>query len=97
MEKDYLAPILDEIRNERDYQSKKWGNDADDTKNTPFHWVSYIARYATNWMAGTWAPFPRSTTDAFRIAMIKVATIAVAAVESLDRQRSRNGRAFYEE
>ncbi len=88
--------IYDEIETERKYQRKRWGNDADDTSNTPFHFASYIAHYATRWMAGEWVPLRRGTTDAFRQAMVKVAAIAVAAIESVDRQREDNGKTFYE-
>ena len=88
--------IFDEIKAERQYQDKRWGHELDDRLNTPFHWVAYITQYATKWMAGTWPPFGRDTTDDFRKMMIKVAAIAVAAIESLDRQRVNKGNAFYE-
>jgi hypothetical protein len=58
-------------------------------------WAAYIAQYATRWMAGTFS-ITRSITDAFRTSMIKTAAIAVAAVESIDRQREANGSTFYE-
>jgi hypothetical protein len=88
--------IMTEINAERERQVELWGNDSDDSRNTPFHYVSYIASYATKWMAGTWAPFRVTQVDAFRTAMIKVAALAISAVESLDRQRAEDGTAFYE-
>lgn len=88
--------IYDEIRNERTYQQDRWGNETDDTLNTPWMWAAYIAQYATRWMAGTFLPLSGDVTDNFRKAMVKVATIAIAAVESLDRQRAEKGKAFYE-
>jgi hypothetical protein len=95
-EKDYLKPLLDEVRAEREYQTKKWGNFADDSINLPHHWSSYIGRYSTNWMNGTWAPHTKETVDAFRKSMIKTAAIALAAVESVDRQRAEGQKAFFE-
>lgn len=88
--------IFKQIEQERVYQMKRWGNDQDDTGNEPFHWVSYIARYATSWMSGMWSPMPTYVVDDFRTAMLKTATIAIAAVESIDRQREANGKTFFE-
>ena len=87
--------IYDEIKTERDYQDGKWGHVADDTLNTPWMWSAYISGYATKWMAGTFLPLDRSVTDDFRRMMIKVAALAVAAVESVDRQRT-SGKTFFE-
>lgn len=87
--------ILEEIKNERARQDAMWGHEIDDTKNTPWMWAAYIAQYATKWMVGSFTPFERTTVDGFRTCMVKVAAIAVAAIESLDRQRAKGG-AFYE-
>lgn len=88
--------IYDDIRKEREYQDNKWGHEADDTLNTPWMWAAYIARYSTNWMKGTFLPIGTEVTDAFRASMIKVAALAIAAIESLDRQRELQGKAFFE-
>lgn len=88
--------ILKEINNERIYQEGKWGNEADDTKNTPNDFASYIAHHSTRWFNGGFAPYDTQTVDKFRNQMIKTAALAVAAVESLDRQRSVKQKAFYE-
>lgn len=96
MMNDNLTAILNEIRNERTYQKGKWGNESDDTKNTPWMWASYIGQYATGWMRGAFS-LTGSDTTLFRTAMIKVAAIAVAAIESIDRQRAENGKPFYED
>lgn len=89
--------MYEEIRAEREYQQNKWGNEADDTVNSPNDFVSYIAHHSTRWFSGGFEPYPSETIDEFRKQMIKVAALAVAAVESLDRQRKENGRAFYED
>lgn len=89
--------IFKEIDAERSYQDERWGKDTDDTVNTPWMWTAYIALYSSKWMAGTLMPLKRDVVSAFRTMMIKTASIAIAAVESIDRQRSENGRCFYEE
>jgi hypothetical protein len=91
-----MRKVLAEVAQERAYQDKKWGHQVDDTKNTPWMWVSYISAYSCKWMVGSFAPLGTPTTDAFRTAMIKTAAICVAAVESIDRQRKKKGIAFYE-
>lgn len=90
-----LEKVLHEIRTERQYQDEKWGHESDDTRNTPWMWASYIAQYATGWMRGAFS-LATGDTDSFRTAMVKVASIAVAAIESIDRQREENGKPFYE-
>ena len=89
--------IYEEIKSERDYQTQKWGNEVDDTKNTPWMWAAYIGQYATKWMVGSFLPLKSSVTDEFRTCMVKVATLAIATIESIDRQREENGKTFYEE
>jgi hypothetical protein len=90
--------ILNEVNLERVSQEHRWGNDTDDTKNTPWMYTAYIAQYAGSWMRGKFLPLAKSDTDLFRTAMLKVAALAVAAVESIDRQRAgERGRPFYEE
>ena len=92
-----VKTVYDEIKDERNYQDNKWGVTADDTRNTPFHWVNYIGKYSTKWLDGSWEPFQADTVENFRTAMIKTAAIAVAAVESIDRQRKgADARPFYQ-
>lgn len=92
----YRENILSEINAERTYQENKWGNDTDDTENEPNDFVSYMANYSSKWFPGGFLPYSTETVDAFRTSMIKTAAIAVAAVESIDRQRQEGGHAFYE-
>jgi hypothetical protein len=89
--------IYKEIVAERTYQKQRWGDEADDTLNTPWMWAAYISQYATKWMAGTFLPLKPDVTDAFRAGMIKVATLAIAAIESVDRQRANKNKTFYEQ
>lgn len=88
--------IFNEIDLERQYQEQKWGNDIDDTVNKPNDFIAYINHYGTRWFNGGFAPYPPEAINKFRESMIKTAAIAVAAVESLDRQRTENSHAHYE-
>lgn len=88
--------VYDEIKSERDYQDGRWGHETDDTKNDPWKWASYIGFYATNWMRGKF-DFNKDDVDEVRKMMVKSAALAVAAVESIDRQRAKNGKTFYED
>lgn len=91
-----LRQILDVIAAERGYQMTRWGNKADDTLNSPNDWVAYISHHATRWFNGGFAPYDADTVAEFRKQMVKVATLAVAAIESVDRQTELNGRPFYQ-
>lgn len=89
--------ILDEVNLRRTYQQGKYGDNNDDTVMKPNDWIADIAQYATRWRPGTYAPYSQSHVDDFRHKMIDVAALAVAAIESIDRQRAQPwGRTFYE-
>jgi hypothetical protein len=88
--------IFKEINTERTYQTDKWGVEADDTKNTPWMWVSYITQYATKWMTGC-SPSPTSSADLFRTSMIKTASIGDRRRGEPRSPAARSRPAFYEE
>lgn len=74
--------VYDEIQAERAYQNQKWGTAFDD-QNTPHQWMGYVAAYGARNLAGN----PSAVDVAkFRVDMLKVASIAIAAVEALDRK-----------
>lgn len=73
--------ILDEVFTERSYQESRWGNEFDNL-NTVSDWISFITCYAS--MCGTGSPPPDGRD--FRSCMVKVAALAVAAVETYDRR-----------
>ena len=72
-----MEKILADIRNERAYQIKQWGDDFD-KKNTANDWIAYIVKYTARAVTMPWDP------RAFRAGLIKVATLCVAAIEQLD-------------
>jgi hypothetical protein len=88
--------LIEVLKAGRQYQVNKWGVKADDSLNTPWMWAAYISQYATKWMRGSFLPLQRDVTDEFRKCMIKVASLAIAAVESIDRQRVTEQATFYE-
>jgi len=67
--------IYDQIDNEREYQDKKWGGKSFDDTQTEQQWAEYIRQYAIG----------ERGSNNFRERMIKVAALAVAAIESNDR------------
>lgn len=69
--------LLGDIAAERQYQVQKWGNDFDDD-NTINDWSAYITKYNGN------AAFADDKDDQ-RKQMVKVATLAIAALEAFDR------------
>jgi hypothetical protein len=75
--------IFSEVDAERQHQESKWGNAFDD-RNTPYNWSAYIGQYSTRHLIGD----PTKVSEAeFRADMVKVAALAVAAVESIDRRK----------
>lgn len=66
--------VFAEIEKERTYQDAKWGTAFDD-KNTPNDWVSYLVLYTGKAVT---MPFNR---EAFRSAVLKVATLCIAILE----------------
>ncbi len=69
--------LVDEVLAERVRQDNKYGKDKDD-KNTTTDWIVHICSHATKSYM-----YHRS----FRDQMIRVAALAIAAIESHDRQQ----------
>lgn len=72
--------IYTNITNERAYQDIKWG--ATDNQNTEFNWAAYIGAYTNRSLIGNPGNSPQRRED-FKRDMIKVAALAVAAIELL--------------
>ena len=91
--------ILDEIKKERDYQDNKWGTTFDDN-NSPHDFAVYITKYATRNMGGTLGQKTFISDEEYaqiRTDMIKVAAIAAAAVEAIDRKVARRWTNAYKD
>ena len=91
--------IFAEIDKERSYQDGKFGTSFDD-KNTLNDWVTFITRYAgeaafvANGAKADTIPF--SIRLAQRQKLVKVAALAVAAIEAFDRNGQNFPRRHYD-
>lgn len=82
-----LYSIQQEVAQERLYQDQKWGHEFDD-KNTLNDWNTYLGIYAAKATAlGTPSAEQRAQ-------MVKVAAIAVAALEAFDRNNGFPARHY---
>lgn len=86
---------LSKRRSSARYQDRQWGQDVDDTLNTPWMWCAYLCSYATKWMKNPHR-WTREDTEEFYDRMIQTSAIAAAAAESILRQREAHGKTFYE-
>lgn len=70
--------VLQEVVSERAAQDEEWGGPSHDDTHTQFHWTKFIREHADRSVRG-------QARDDFRQQMIRVAALAVAAVQSFDR------------
>lgn len=79
-----MEEVIKQIIAEREYQMNKvgWSTEWDDN-NKPHEWAGYITHYLGRNLAGD----PMNIdSEKFRNDLLKVASLAVAAIESLDRK-----------
>jgi len=87
----YVIPpaIHDAIQHEREYQRQRWGPDTVfDDANTANDWAMYIADYVTRACRGEGLANTVRTKEGqehFEKHMIKVAALAIAAIEASHR------------
>ena len=75
--------VLDEVSKERAIQDAQWGGAAHDDKHTEPEWIAILARHlglAANDEA-------EEEPTRFRRQMVRLAAVAVAAVEAFDRAK----------
>lgn len=70
--------VYDEIKAERERQDAKWGGPAHDDENSMHDWARFITVRVNRLRTSKWA--------VRRQALLEIASLAVAALESLDRQ-----------
>lgn len=89
--------ILNEIKLERVRQAHnpKTSVVFDDSLNTPATWLFKILLQIPPFKS--LQVLNKNQVSEFRAALIKMAALCVAAVESIDRQRAKNGKPFYED
>ena len=75
--------ILQDIHKERDRQDRKWG----EQNHHPFVWLAILGEeYGESCKAALEFPVDYSN---YRKELIEVAAVAIAAIESLDRQEDK--------
>ncbi len=81
-----FSTVCDEIMDERAAQVGRWGGAARDDLHSLEGWVALLTRHVG--LATAESPGQRDgdTTARFRKQMIRVAAVAVAAVEAIDRR-----------
>jgi hypothetical protein len=72
--------VLSEIHDERSRQDEKWGGSAHDDWHDKEDWIMFIKHYLSG------ADLPMNN---FREEMVKIAALAVAAIESYDRKNQK--------
>lgn len=77
--------IFRQILDERNQQNERWGGPAHDSNHTTKDWERYIQKHLERWM--------NETGQDKRYAMIRVAALAVAAIEAYDA----NGMCWFED
>ena len=78
-----MRAVFDEIVKERITQDEKWGGSSHDDTHTQFDWTRFIRDHADRAVRG-------QARDNFRQQMVRVAALAVAAIQAYDRK----GRCF---
>src|SRR5262245_19409868 len=92
---DMLSQVLEWVYEEAQAESDR--HESDDMLNDPGTWVTLISKHATKWRGESRGNLmDQFTVDKFQRQIVKVAALAVSAIESLRRQREENGFAFYE-
>lgn len=76
--------VMQDIAVEREKQVKQWGGSEFDDKNLPADWHQYILKQQDKFLFE--AIFPEPNPVECRDRLIKIAALAIAAIESLDRK-----------
>ncbi len=74
-----MNDVLETVAQEREWQDKEWGGPTHDDQHNSHDWIAFIVR-----QAGRAVMWPFDSLN-FRKQMIRVAALAVAAVEWVDR------------
>lgn len=76
--------ILAQIHNERENQDDKWGGADHDDRHKPGDWTRFIVRQ----LGAAEEGIDVHDWDLWRKQMVQVAALAVAALETIDRERA---------
>jgi len=81
------STIITDVLAERTRQDEQWGGPAHDDEHCPWEWREYIEYQLQK---------SRKQPTQFRECLIKIAALAIAAVESIDRKPDRNDGGEYD-
>ena len=91
MTKTTIEEFAKEVETERYHQATKWGDGTDEgldavdeANNSAMDFTGFIAHHATRWFPGEFPPYSLDTINTFRTQMVKVATLAYAAIRWAD-------------
>jgi hypothetical protein len=77
-----LRSLFEEIRAEREAQDAEWGGTAHDDTHTQFDWWDFIKQHNDRSIRG-------QKRDDYRKQLIRIAALAVAAVQAFDRKKGK--------
>ncbi len=75
-----IENVIDDILAERALQDKEWGGNEHDDKHDFYDWRTYLYKQITA------ASMESGQHDRQRKRLVKIAALAVAAIESMDRK-----------
>lgn len=78
--------LFDAIHAERERQDRKWGGPRHDDEHSKRDWIAFIVEQAADASKAVWP-------EEYETAMVKVAAVAVAAIESNARRVAREREA----
>ena len=74
---------VEDILQERLHQIEKWGGDSHDDMHGSHDWLAFITKHTGRAVIWPWS------RDIFRQQMIKIAALAIAAIEWCDRNQEQ--------
>ena len=90
MSTDNLYLVLPDILAERSRQDAQWGGPAHDDAHTPADWLDILDGQLQR-AAGEGSERPEEALPLLRARLVKIGAVALAALQSLDRIRAREG------
>ena len=83
-----IEEIFKEIMGERERQDHQWGGPPHDDRHSPCDWAAYIDKQLSA-AENEW--LEKRNLGLFSERMRKIAALAVAAIQSIDRKSDRQG------
>lgn len=78
--------VIEEVQAERERQDEQWGGPDHDDEHSAEKWCDLVYEY----LSRAWQTRHLQPSDGYRKRMVQVAALAVAAIESHDREIERS-------